>query len=315
MPRPDLVTIKQLRAFAAVCEHGSISRAAEQLSLSPPAIHTQLKSLESAMNTRLLNRSRAQGMTPTEAGKSVLLANSKIAAALDHAVEEVRAANAGLRGFVRLGVVSTAKYFAPKVIAILERELPDVEIDLVVGNRKQTVEALSTGRLDFAIMGRPPRLPGLHESRLGPNPHVLVCRPDSPVLRHEAVTANDILSQRIILREDGSGTRILTQRFLDRIGEGSLYSAMVMESNETIKQAVLAGLGIAVLSAHTVMDELLDKRLATIAFPSLPIVRTWYLVSIADLPLDGARRTFSDRVLANREEFLRIEELNDLMAD
>lgn len=281
MPRPDALTLKQLRAFAAVCDTGSISRAAERLALSPPAVHTQLKSLETAMNCSLLDRTRTNEMAPTEAGRAVLRAQQRIAAALDHAIEEVRAANAGLRGFVRLGVVSTAKYFAPKLLVALGRELPDVEIDLVVGNREQTIRALSDGRLDMAVMGRPPRLPEVRELRLGPNPHVLVCRPDHP-LASGRVAAGDLLAERFILREPGSGTRILTERFLDRIGQGATYASLVMDSNETIKQAVMAGLGVAILSAHTLIDELQDRRLKVVRYETLPIMRTWYLVDTGE---------------------------------
>lgn len=308
MPRLDTLTLKQLRAFAAVCETRSISRAAEQLSLTPPAVHTQLKALETNMNSRLLDRTRTNDIVPTEAGRALLLAHTKIAAALDHAAQDVQAADEGLRGFVRLGVVSTAKYFAPKLLARLEVALPDVRIDMSVGNRQQTIEALATGQLDLAIMGRPPRLPNVRDTRLGPNPHILVCAPHHR-LASGNVHARDILAERLILREPGSGTRILAERFLDRIGDGSTYTSLVMDSNETIKQAVMAGLGIAILSAHTVLDELQDRRLIAVRHDILPIQRTWYLVQVDGLGASAAAENVRQMIVASAEGLLASQAL------
>ena len=312
MPRLDTLTLKQLRAFAAVCDTGSLSRAADQLSLSPPAVHTQIKSLETTMNCRLLDRTRSKNMTPTDAGLALLRAHDKVIAALEHAVEEVRAANAGLRGFVRVGVVSTGKYFAPKLLAMLEAALPNVRFDLFVGNRQETIDALASQRLDLAVMGRPPRMPGIVDTHLGPNPHVLVC-PPAHRFAQGPVTAEDILDERIIFREAGSGTRILTERFLDRIGPGKIYDSLVMDSNETIKQAVMAGLGIAILSAHTLADELIDHRLVVVRFDTLPIMRAWYLVRLDEGNHTPVAQKVEQVIKASCAQLLQSEELAHLI--
>lgn len=301
----DTLTLKQLRAFAAVCECGSITEAAERLFLSAPAVHTQLKLLESCVNSKLLNRTKNKRMTPTEAGKALLSAQAKIFGALDHAMEEVAAIDRGLRGFVRLGVVSTGKYFAPHILAQLNKSLPDVEIDLSVGNRTHIIEGLNNGHLDCAIMGRPPRIRGLRSVELGPHPHILIAKPGSELAKKRALTPQDILNSRIMLREQGSGTRIVANRFLDRIGDGQVYSYLELQSNETIKQAVMADLGIALISAHTVLDEIKDGRLVTLPFATLPVMRTWFLVEITESELSATRQLVFNQIVENTSKLLR----------
>ncbi len=295
----DTLTLKQLRAFATVCETGSITEASDRLSLSAPAVHTQLKLLESCVNSKLLNRTKNKRMTPTEAGKALLFAQAKIFGALEHAMDEVAAIDRGLRGFVRLGVVSTGKYFAPHILAQLNKDLPDVDIDLMVGNRNHIIDALSDGQLDFAIMGRPPRIKNLRSVELGLHPHILIAKPGSALDQRTEVSPSDILNTRIMLREQGSGTRIVATRFLDRIGDGQVYSSLELQSNETIKQAVMADLGIALISAHTVLDELKDGRLVSLPFPTLPVMRTWYLVEIAEDDASSTRQLVFDQVVQN----------------
>ncbi len=312
MKNLDAVTLKQLRSFAEVCKTRSITQAAEMLSLTAPAVHSQLKLLENQVNCKLLDRTSDAGMTPTEAGATLLAANAKIVAALEKAANEMRAINAGLRGFVRLGVVSTGKYFAPFIVSHLQKTCPDIEVDLMVGNRGEIINALSNGGLDLAIMGRPPRLPKVQSTVLGPHPHVLIANPDSSLVKDPDLSAEKIIRTPIIMREEGSGTRILAIRFLDRIAEGEPYDFRVMQSNETIKQAVLAGLGIAIISAHTVLDELESGKLATLPAPTLPVMRSWYAVENLETEPSQAQITVLKSILAESSRLLHLSELDRL---
>lgn len=291
MPKLDAITFKQLRAVRAVDEHGTLSAAAEAVGLTPPAIHTQLRILEENMQCRLVDRGGAQGARLTAEGRAVLAAQFTIQSALEGCLQQVRALRDGQSGVVVLGVVSTGKYFAPGLVAKLQKHYPDIDVVLRVGNRDMIVRALQQQSIDLAIMGRPPRTPSVILEPLGSHPHVMIAAPDHPLAGKDNITAEELLSQTFIAREDGSGTRILMIRYLDRIGDGTTYRFIEMGTNETIKQAVIAGLGIAMISQHTVTEELKSGRLVTIEPEGLPIERKWYLLQREDLTVTPAIAT------------------------
>ena len=279
MIRLDSLTLRQLRALAAVARTGSLTAAAESLGLTPPAIHSQIKGLEGALQARVLERSRGQsGLVPTREGALMLAATERIEATLSHSAAQLAAMGKGLQGHVTLGVVSTGKYFAPRLIRTLNRLCPEIEVALRVGNRSQVIAGLDRGALDLAIMGRPPRMPEVIATPVGPHPHSFVVAPDHPLASASFFEPEQILDETIITRESGSGTRILMQRYLDRIGDGRDIRLVQMDSNETIKQSVMAGLGIAMLSLHTVSEEISGGRLHLLSGHGLPVMRHWYLV-------------------------------------
>jgi len=297
MPKLEALTLKQLRALGAVSRLGSITAAAELLGLTPPAVHTQLRGLETAMGCKVLASSGAGGAVLTPEGDAVLRASAQIEKALAACVERVRALRGGVAGVVVLGVVSTGKYFAPRLVARLHAAFPDVEVILKVGNRGQIIEDLQHGSIELAIMGRPPRNPPVIADVLGPHPHVLIAPPEHRLAGSERVDAAELLAETFIAREEGSGTRILMTRYLDRLGDGTPYRQMEMGSNETIKQAVMAGLGIAMISQHTVSDEIRTGRLVTLPADGLPIERRWYLLHREDLTLSPTLENVRDFIL------------------
>ena len=142
-----------------------------------------------------------------------------------------------------------------------------------VGNRQSVIEGLASGRMDLAIMGRPPRIPAVDAEILAPHPHLLIAAAGHRLAGMAQVPVAELLSETFILREEGSGTRILATRWLDQTGKGYPFDTVEMDSNETIKQAVMAGMGIALLSQHTVLQELADGRLVGLKVPGLPIMR------------------------------------------
>lgn len=285
MPRLDAITLKQLRALAAVHQYGSITAAAEVLALTAPAVSTQLKSLEENIGSTLLIRSTENKGALTQQGQHVLKTITQIESALENCVKTVESLNSGKSGVVSLGVVSTGKYFAPGLVAKAKELLPDIRLDLLIGNRSEIISALESHSIDLAIMGRPPRYPAVEPFALGDHPHVLIAAKDHPLTSARDISPSRLLSETFILREPGSGTRILMERFLDRIGEGRTYDRIEFNTNETIKQAVIAGLGIAMISAHTITDQLAEGRITTIDLPGLPIIRQWYLVHPAAIPM------------------------------
>ncbi|MCR8546729.1 LysR family transcriptional regulator [Salipiger sp. P9] len=304
MRRLASLTFKQLRALEAVDRTGSISRAAEELGLTAPAVHSQLKTLDETFGCAMLSREGAGPFVATPEGRVLLQAYEKADAGLRLAVRRIDALQKGLAGTVVLGVVSTGKYFAPGIVARLRRSCPEIEVLLQIGNRDTIISALQDGALDLAIMGRPPRDPPLEAISLGDHPHVLIAPPDHPLAHAAQITPEEVLKETILMREQGSGTRILATRFLDRIGEGKTYERAEMGTNETIKQAVIAGLGLALISYHTVVEELRTGRLVTLDLPGLPIVRHWFLLHPADAPLSGAARTVWEFIAAEKDDFL-----------
>jgi len=291
MPKLDAVTFKQLRAIRAVAEHGTLSAAAEAVGLTPPAIHTQLRILEENLDCKLVDRGGAQGARLTAEGQAVLDAEVRIHNALENCLQKVRALRDGQSGVVVLGVVSTGKYFAPGLVAMLQQHYPDIDVALRVGNRDAILRALQQQSIDLAIMGRPPRAPVVETVVIGDHPHVMIAAPEHPLAGRRDISAQELLAQTFIAREEGSGTRIMMVRYLDRIGEGTPYRSIEMGTNETIKQAVIAGLGVALISQHTVTEELRSGRLMTIESDGLPIARKWFLLHRQDLRVTPAIAT------------------------
>lgn len=302
--RLEALTLKQLRALRAVSDTGSITAAADTLSLTPPAVHTQLRMLEEHLECTLLDRARSGGAQLTTEGRAVLDAEQAIDAALKGCARKLRAYREGRTGVAVLGVVSTGKYFAPQLVARLHRDYPDIEIILRVSNRDGIITALSQRTIELAIMGRPPRNPANIAEPIGEHPHVIIASPDHPLARTRGIAPQALLAQTFIAREQGSGTRILMTRYLDRIGAGTPYRLIEMDSNETIKQAVMANLGVAMISQHTVTEELRSGRLVALDADTLPIIRQWYLIHRADLELSPTLQTVHGYIAEHKGSFL-----------
>jgi DNA-binding transcriptional LysR family regulator len=299
------VTLKQMRALRAVREGGSMTAAAGALNLTVPAVHLQIKALEDMTQTRLVRRADVgAGTALTDAGLALAEAAARIDLVLQQAQARVDALAAGRAGRVVLGVVSTGKYFAPRLVKTLNGLVPEVEIVLRVGNREAVIAELDRDQIDIAIMGRPPREPVVAAQPLGPHPHGLVAAPDHPLAGCPAPGLAELADEVFLARESGSGTRILMTRFLDRLGEGHEFRLVEMGSNETIKQAVMAGLGIAFLSLHTVTDECAAGRLVSLAVPGLPIRRQWFLVRREGAIVSAAAARVAAEILALAGAFL-----------
>ncbi|PTQ66713.1 LysR family transcriptional regulator [Celeribacter persicus] len=302
MKRLDQLTLKQLRTLQTVVHEGNISAAAEILGLTAPAVHSQLKLLEEFVGAPLLlKQGRARNIV-TAQGQVLLNACDEIDATLERTLATIQALETGHSGRVVLGVVSTGKYFAPRIVALCRQAFPDIEISLRIANRRDTIAALKSGVFDLCIMGRPPREPLTDEIVLAEHPHIVIAASDHPLAHLETVPRDALLNEVFVMREQGSGTRILAARFLDEIGHGHQATTIEMDSNETIKQAVLNGLGLAMISAHTVAEELSSGRLVALPVKGLPINRRWYLLSEQGRTMSAASRKVRDWIAANTDE-------------
>ncbi len=303
MKRLDQITLRQLRALFTVVETGNISTAAETLGLTGPAIHNQLKSLEETVGAPLLVREGRWRNSPTEQGKVLIATYAEMRASIERAILNLNAIERGQKGTVVLGAVSTAKYFAPRIVALLQNEMPEIEVVLKIANRAATIDALSQGAFDLCIMGRPPRDPRFEALPLVDHPHIFIAAADHPLASEPLVCPDRLFAERIVLREPGSGTRILATRFLDDFGKGRDANTVEMGSNETIKQAVLSRLGVALISAHTVAEQLESGTLVALKVPGTPVVRKWYLLAPSDGPGSTAAGRVRDWLLSDPQRY------------
>ncbi len=273
------VTLRQLRILSAVTKTGSMAGAARQLHVTPPAITVQMQQLEETIGLPLIER-LGEGTTPTGAGDILLKAAHRIEALLAECDQEIGQLKGIKGGRVTAGVVSTAKYFAPKALAAFKQQHPGVDLHLSVHNRQETIAALRDLALDMAIMGRPPEHIDLESAELGEHPHIIVAARNHP-LAGKPVTIAGLAKETFFIREPGSGTRMLMEKLFQDAGFTPSIG-MEIGSNETLKQAVIAGLGISFLSAHTVAVELADGRLTELNVEGLPVVRKWYVVRLRE---------------------------------
>jgi LysR family transcriptional regulator for metE and metH len=295
-------SLRQLRALGATIRTGTVTAAAQELNVTPPAISLQLKQIEELAGVKLLERVEG-GMRATDAGRALADTAARIEALLVEAgdtIDEIKGARAG---HVHVGVVSTAKYFAPRVLAAFRQGHPGVDIRLSVGNREETIAALEEFAIDFAVMGRPPNRFDVERAVIGPHPHVIVAPPDHALVGRRYVSPRTLSDETFLMREQGSGTRMLTEQLLAETGAAPSIG-MEFDSNETIKQAVMAGLGIALLSAHTVAVELADGRLAMLDVVGLPIMRQWLAVRRAERRVMPAASLLWDFFVARGGSFL-----------
>jgi DNA-binding transcriptional LysR family regulator len=301
-PKLDMrgLTWKQLRALAATVERGSVSSAAQSLNVTPPAISIQLKLLEDLVGSPLFHRDAGAPFAPTAIGAELRDMAHDMERLAARTAERVAALKAGAAGMLVFGAVSTARYLAPYFVAAFEHAFPMIKVKLTTGNRDDIIRGLERNEFDLAIMGRlPARLP-VESVALGDHPHVLIARPEHPLAHKPAIQVEDLLEQRFLAHEHGSGTRILTERFLERIGAGRTFDIVEMGANETIKQSVMAGLGVAIISAHACVAELSHRSLISLPFSGLPLMQRWFLVHRADRMPSAAARQFEAFLLENR---------------
>lgn len=297
------LTLRQLRSVQAIFQHGTIAAAARTLGLTAPAVTLQIKQVEDDLGVALFDRT-SDGMQLREAGRAALRAADAIETVLRTLEDDIDAIKGVRHGSIRLGVVSTAKYFAPRMIAGFREEYPAIEIKLLVGNREEIIEKLRNYQLDIALMGRPPRAFPVKAGAFGDHPLVMISAPEHPLVQARDIDKARLLEETIIIREQGSGTRSSLEHFFASIPDALDSNVVEMGSNETIKQAVMAGLGIAFISAHTIAFEVEMNRLAVLDVVDMPIRRQWFAVSRSDHAAAPAELAFADFLARKGAAFL-----------
>ncbi len=296
-------TIRQLQIFSVAATHLSFARAAEKLHLTHAAISLQIKQLEGVSGALLFERI-GKRVFLTAAGETLLVHARQILQSLKEADEALLALKGLKGGRIAVAFSSTAEYFAPGLLAEFNKRYNDVSLRLLIDNRDTVIRLLAENEVDLAIMGRPPAALHAFSVAFAPHPLVLVAAADHRLAAVDNLPVDDLAEETFIVRESGSGTRsAMEDFFLERSLKPRI--GMEMASNEAIKQAVVAGLGISFISQHTLGLELSAGRLSVLKVEGTPVVRHWHLVRHRNKHLTPAFAAFWDFVLEFAPAYLK----------
>lgn len=291
-------SLRQLQIFEAVARHLSYTRAAEDLHLTQPAVFSQVKQLEDSVGLPLLDRIGKQ-LHLTAAGREVLATSRETVDALERL--EMRLADMqGLkRGRLRVAIVTTAKYLIPRLLGEFCTRYPGIEAALTVTNREKLLARLAGNEDDLVVLGTPPENLDVMAMPIADNPLVVLARQDHPLVGIGNVSLKRLAEEPFILREPGSGTRLATERHFAEHGL-SLKVRMELGSNEAIKQAIAGGLGVSVLSRHTLTLEGSAGPVQPLDVRGFPLMRKWYVAYPKGRHLSAVAQAFLDHMLGGR---------------
>jgi DNA-binding transcriptional LysR family regulator len=288
-------TLRQLHVFESVADELSFTRASEKLHLSQPAVSIQVKQLEEGVGLPLFEHV-GKRISLTEAGWIVYRCSQTIRSVLEDAGEQLDELMGIQRGRLEVTVATTASYFASRILAGFAGRFPQIAISLDVTNREGLLQQLELNQCDLVIMGEPPKGKRLTSTPIMENPLVIIASPGHPLAGKKGIPVKELGKQEFVFREPGSGTRAAILRFLDEKGV-SIRINMEMTSNEAIKQTVQAGLGLGIVSRHTVELELETGSLVELDVRHFPLKRYWYLVRRSDKQLSPVALRFESYVL------------------
>lgn len=295
--------VRQLRVFEAVATSASFSRAAEQLEMTQPAVSMAVRQIEQAVGTALFDATNRRSLS--DAGQELLM-HARIILAQVRSAEEAMAfytsegqheGGRGLRGLLHLGVVQTANYFAPRLFSGFHHRHPDVHLKLTVAKRSEILSLLADRRLDIAITGYPPSEADVEAHPFARHPHCMVAPVGHPLAQSAALAWSDLRQEDFIFREPGSSTRLFLERLL-QAQSIQVRQRLELSGNETVKHAVMEGLGISLLSAHVFQLELEAGRIAVLRLGDMPKSIDWCFIHRRGSALNAVSQAFKAFVLS-----------------
>jgi LysR family transcriptional regulator, low CO2-responsive transcriptional regulator len=295
-------TFRQLRVFNEVAKNLSFARAAENLHLTPPAITMQVKELEGHVGMPLFDRN-GKKISLTTTGEYMLVYARKILATVKDAEDAAARLQRAETGVLTIGFVSTAKYFMMRLLANFRALHPGVDIQISIGNRDQLVSMLQNSEVDIAVMGRPPKELQTRAEPFAAHPHVFVAAINHPLAQRDHLSVEDLRPYDFIVREKGAGTRAAMEKFFEDTHVEPRMKIQ-LHSNEIIKQAVMAGLGLGFLSLHTIGLELEHNLIRMLDVEGAPVVRAWNVVHTHSKMLSPAAESFRYFMLEQGEKQL-----------
>jgi DNA-binding transcriptional LysR family regulator len=283
-------TLKQLQTFMEVARQRSVSKAAEKLFVTQPAVSMQIRQLEDAFGVPLIEPA-GRNIRLTQAGEA-FLTHAIAAMGQLKDLEALMAEHVGLKkGRIDLAVVSTAKYFIPMLLVRFNKLFKGIDIQLKIDNRENILGLLARNEADLVVMGRAPADLDCEATAFATNPLAIVAAPDHELVRRKNLPFSVLGEHRFVVREEGSGTRAAMQRLFSE-HQTALNVEMEMPSNETIKQAVMAGMGMSFLSLRTVRHELASGHIALVDIEDLPVMGHWYVTHLSHKKLSPAAKAF-----------------------
>lgn len=292
-------TFRQLRFFNAVARHLSFAKAAETLHVSAPAVTMQIKELEAEIGMPLFER-QGRKVSLTTTGEYMLVYSRKMLALLKDAEDAAARLQRIETGTLTIGLVGTTTYFIPALLNKFLKEHEGIEVKLMVGNRRELVQWLQNSEVDIAVMGKAPDELPTRAEPFAANPLVFVASPEHALAGETGLRAEDLRQQVFIVREPGSGTRSAMESFFTQAKWQPCYS-MELQSNDAIKQAVMANLGLGFLSLHTIALELQTQKLCVLPVAGAPLMRAWNVVHPLSKLLSPAAEAFRYFVLEHAE--------------
>jgi DNA-binding transcriptional LysR family regulator len=293
------LSLRQLELFASVARNQSFSRAAEEMHLTQPAVSVQVKNLEDSVGLPLLEYF-GRRVHLTDAGRELFSLCETIFQSLDRFKMTVADLKGLKQGRLKLAVTTTAKYFVPRLLGPFCERFPGIDVALKVTNRERTLERIANREDDLYIMGQLPEGIDAEACPFLENQLVVMARADHPLARQSRVPLRALADQPFLMREPGSGSRLAAERYFAQHGF-TARMRMELGSNEAIKNAIAGGLGIAVLSRHTLALEGEHGEIAILDVEGFPIRRHWYAVYPSNRRLSVVARAFCDYLKAEGE--------------
>jgi DNA-binding transcriptional LysR family regulator len=297
MPEPlRHATLRQLQIFLAAAQSSSFARAAETLHLTQPAVSMQMGQLADSLGIALFEK-RGRNLVLTRAGQTLVPYVERVAQTLREAGEAIDALQGLRHGSLRIALVTTTSYFAPRLVAQFRAQHPQIELDVSIADRERVIAQLESNHVDLAIMGRPPTHLHLVAEPFAKHPHGIIAPPTHPLAGKTRIAPSKLADQPFLAREPGSGTRHAMDRYF---AEHGLNPPVLQEitSNDSIKQAVMAGMGLAFISLHTVSLEHQTGHLVLLDVKGLPVVREWFVLHLANASLSPSAAAFKQFVHA-----------------
>ncbi|HHI92437.1 MAG TPA: LysR family transcriptional regulator [Gammaproteobacteria bacterium] len=297
------VTLRQMQIFEAVVRLGGYTRAAKELHLTQPTVSMQVKKLSETLGYPLLEKV-GNRLHTTAIGDEVYVSSRNILSSMATLGESAAALDGVVKGPLRIAVITSAKYFMPHLLGAFISQHPGVEPRLKVTNRSRVLERLKSNKDDLLIMGQVPVDLDVEAHPFVDNELVVVASTHHPLTKHSSISLQQLSKERFLVRETGSGTRLAVERLFTEQGL-EVQPYMDLGSSEAIKQAVMAGLGISVLSRHNLRLELAGRHIAILDVKGFPLFFRWYAVHLKGKKLSLASRTFLDFLLQQGKDMLQ----------
>lgn len=296
------VTLRQLQIFETVVRLGGFTLAADSLNLSQPTVSMQVQKLSTTLGLPLLEKV-GRRTHPTQAGSKVYTVTQEILGQLHELGDLADELKGVVKGELRIAVITTAAYFMPHLLGAFVETHSQVQPRLTITNRAKVIERLKSNQDDLLIMGQVPSELAVKAYPFIDNEMVVVAHPDHPLTRQKSVALKQICNEKFLVREAGSGTKLAIDRLLSKHGL-SISPYMELGNAEAIKQGVMAGLGISVLSRRNVGLELSSQKIAVLDVNGFPLVRRWYAVHLKGKHLSLVAQTFLASLLDNSDTIL-----------